>query len=146
MRQGARPRVYLAGPMTGLTYSEAADWRAYATAHLSPGIVGVSPMRGEPKQSPCFLGKNKAIMTRDRWDVQCADAVLMNLLGASRVSVGTMIEVGWADAHRVPLVVVREPTNLHVHAMLDEAAGWTVETLDEGLDIIKLLFWKGEGL
>jgi len=57
-----------------------------------------------------------------------------------------MIEVGWADAHRVPLVVVREPTNLHVHAMLDEAAGWTVETLDEGLDIIKLLFWKGEGL
>ena len=39
----------------------------------------------------------KGIVTRDRWDVAKADVVLMNLVGATQVSIGTMVELGWAE-------------------------------------------------
>ena len=158
MSRGNRPRVYLAGPITGCTYQGATNWRDAVAAQLAPDIVGVSPMRGkdylkklatiggtsaEAYTRESVLSSPKGIMTRDRWDVATCDAVLMNLLGAERVSIGTMIEAGWADAHRKPLVVVREPQNVHSHMMLDEASGFTVETLDEAVHIVKLLFWKG---
>ena len=40
--------VYLAGPITGLTYDGATDWRAYAKARLAKfGIQAVSPMRAK---------------------------------------------------------------------------------------------------
>lgn len=41
-------RVYLAGPITGLTYAGATDWRVGFTKDLRAlGHVGVSPMRGK---------------------------------------------------------------------------------------------------
>ena len=40
--------VYLAGPITGLTYDGATDWRHAVAADLnSVGIKGLSPMRGK---------------------------------------------------------------------------------------------------
>jgi hypothetical protein len=36
-------------------------------------------------------------MTRDRFDATRCDVLLVNLLGAERVSIGTMMEVAWAD-------------------------------------------------
>lgn len=38
--------LYLAGPITGLTYAECTDWRDWVRAQLPPDIVGLSPMRG----------------------------------------------------------------------------------------------------
>jgi len=159
MARGSRPRVYLAGPITGQSFKGATDWRKYAAKKLRPEIVAVSPMRGKDylEYLPTIGGTSdeayarqsaictpKGVITRDRWDVATSDAVLMNLLGAERVSIGTMIEAGWADAHRKPVVVVREKDNIHSHMMLDEIAGYTVADLDEAIHIIKLLFWKGD--
>lgn len=160
----SRPRVYLAGPITGLTYDGATDWREEVINALWPRVVGVSPMRGKSylaklsviedavKQQASIGGTSEdlyklgnvmsspqGITGRDRNDVMHADAVLMNLLGATRVSIGTMIEAGWADAFRKPLVVVREPDNLHAHGMLDAMATYTVSTLDEGIHLVNLL-------
>jgi nucleoside 2-deoxyribosyltransferase len=169
MSRGSRPRVYLAGPITGLTYDGATDWRKAVTEELLPEVIGVSPMRGKgylaqltviedaKKQQAAIGGTSedlyglKQVMSspqgitgRDRWDVETCDAVLMNLLGAERVSIGTMIEAGWADAHRKPLIVVREPKNIHAHGMLDAVATYTVGTLEEGLHLTKMLFYKGD--
>jgi nucleoside 2-deoxyribosyltransferase len=85
----------------------------------------------------------KSVVTRDRNDTTKSDAVIINLLGAQRVSIGTMIEAGWADAARVPVILVIEPENIHQHMMLAEIAGYTVQTLDEAVHIVKTLFWRG---
>jgi nucleoside 2-deoxyribosyltransferase len=149
------PSVYLAGPITGLTYDDGNDWRETARLELEGvGITGWSPLRskqflreigvldsaGTPDSA--YIGLNplsepKGITTRDRFDTMRSDLVLMNLLGAERVSIGTMIEAGWADAARVPLVVAMETDNVHRHAMLNEVAGFIVPTLEEALAVVK---------
>ena len=136
----ARPRVYLAGPIKGLGYGDATDWRNHAKAELAPEIVCYSPMRGKDYLDTCrpiqaeyphlTLSNAKAIMARDRNDVMRADLVLANLAGAESVSIGTVMECAWADAFRVPLVVVGREGDLHDHPMIREAAGWTVPDLE----------------
>lgn len=152
---GVNPSVYLAGPITGLTYDGGNEWRVGVAAKLAEaGITAWSPLRakhflreigvldsaGTPDSA--YIGLNplsepKGIMTRDRFDTTRSDMVLMNLLGAGRVSIGTMIEAGWADAARVPLVIAMEQDNIHRHAMLNEAAGFIVETLEEAVAVVK---------
>lgn len=145
-------RVYLAGPITGLSYGGCTDWREYAKKQLADvGILGVSPMRakenlrayGELIGDEYFdevLSCAKGITTRDRWDTTTCELVLVNFLGAPRVSIGTVMEIGWADLSRTPIIVVMEPEgNVHDHAMIREAVGFRVETLAEGLSVAKAI-------
>ena len=144
-------RVYLAGPITGLTFGGCTDWREYAQKDLATaGISGISPMRAKDYlRSESIVGDSyentvlscgKGITTRDRWDTMNADLVLVNLLGAERVSIGTMIEFGWADAARNPVITVMEKEgNVHDHSMQREITGFRVETLEEGLNVAKAI-------
>lgn len=149
------PTVYLAGPITGLTYDDGNEWREVVQNDLAAaGIAAFSPLRaknflreigvldsaGTPDSA--YIGLNplsepKGITTRDRRDCMGCDLVLMNLLGAERISVGTMIEAGWADAARKPVVVAMEEDNIHRHAMLNEVAGFIVPTLEEAVAVVK---------
>ena len=110
-------------------------------------IKGLTPLRGKEflvkygelsadgyENHP--LATAKGITTRDRFDCQRADVVLMNLLGADRISVGTMIEAGWADAARRPVVLAMEDDNVHRHVMLKEVAGYVTDDLDTAIDIV----------
>ena len=94
------------------------------------------------KYSPfSVMSSNRGIMTRDRWDAHRCGVLLVNLLGATRVSVGTMIEIGWADSVRTPIVGVMEPEgNPHEHGMVLEALGYRVPNMNEALHIIKAMF------
>jgi nucleoside 2-deoxyribosyltransferase len=143
--------VYLAGPIAGLSYDGATDWREYAIQKLYP-IIGLSPMRakeclkhvtefgqhGFPEHA---LSTQKAITARDRFDCQRSDLVIFNLLGATRVTIGTMIEMGWADAARVPSIVIMEKdgSNLHEHAIVNEICGFRASSLDEAIDLAKAI-------
>jgi nucleoside 2-deoxyribosyltransferase len=141
-------RVYLAGPIKGLSYDGATDWRAIVGAMLRVrNIHSLSPMRYKfylqnetNLDSTTYthpLSTPKGLTTRDRNDVFTCDALIVNLLGAERVSVGTMIELGWADAKRKPIVVVMEPGgNLHDHPMVQELAGFRVPTLPEAVELV----------
>jgi nucleoside 2-deoxyribosyltransferase len=152
----SRPSVYLAGPITGLTYADGAEWREVAKAALDDaGIDGFSPLRmkqyleafgvleakdqdGKYNYEGAHpLSSDKGIMARDRNDVMRRDLTIANLLGAEKVSIGTCIEIGWADAYRKPLILVMEDDNVHRHAMAEEAAGYRVHTLDEAIEIAK---------
>ena len=139
--------VYLAGPITGLDFKGCTDWREYAAERLAPEIEAFSPMRQkhflarQGKLEGAYdthpLSTAKGITTRDRYDCTSCTVILMNLLGAERVSIGTMIEVGYAAVARRPIVLVMEPGNLHEHPMLAEEAGYRVQTLDEGIAIVR---------
>lgn len=149
------PVVYLAGPITGLDFKGCTDWRVQAKAELANAqINAVSPLRGKDflkafgklsgtcegygDVSP--LSSPRGIMTRDRFDAMRCDVLLVNLLGAERVSVGTVMEIAWADAKRTPIVCAIEPEgNVHEHAMIREALGFRVQTLDEAIAVVRCI-------
>jgi nucleoside 2-deoxyribosyltransferase len=66
--------------------------------------------------------------------------VFINLLGTKKVSIGTVMEIAWADANRIPIVLVMEKEgNLHDHAMINECVGFRVSTIREGIEIAKAI-------
>lgn len=145
---GRAGRVYLAGPIGGCTYGECTTWRGYARKKLAAlGVVGISPMRakeflqGEEKldtrdyEHP--LATSKGITTRDRFDTtKNCDILLANLFGAEKPSLGTFIELGWADIMRVPVIVVIEDEGSCMdHKMMQEIAGYRVNDLDAAIGI-----------
>lgn len=143
--------VYLAGPITGLSYNGCTDWRGYAIAELkNSGIAGVSPLRNKEYLSlekeisdeykEHVLSCQKGITTKDRFDVNSCDVMLANLLGAQKVSIGTMIEYGWANAARKPIItVIEKEGNIHDHSMLREITGFRVDSLEEGLFVARVM-------
>lgn len=147
-------KVYLAGPISGQTYDQAEGWREFARRALEThGVEAFSPMRakeylkyegtiGPYVQSPNVMSSAKGITTRDRWDCTRADVVLANFAeDGGRVSVGTCVELGWADLARVPVVAVLPEGNVHEHPMVEELVGMRVDTLGEALEVIKAMAW-----
>jgi hypothetical protein len=153
-----KPSVYLAGPITGLNYNDTITWREFVAADLKAvGINAFSPMRAKnylaniknlemptPNDdvyaalSP--LSSSRGIMTRDRWDATRCDVLFVNFVGAEKVSIGTCMEIAWADLSRIPIVcVIESKGNPHEHGMIMESVGFRVTTLDEAIHIVKSL-------
>lgn len=145
--------VYLAGPITGLSYEQCTGWRNEARAHLARrGIRTTSPMRhtrvadvNKPLPATCEdyehltgLAVERAVMTRDRFDATNCTLLFANLLGAKRVSLGTAMEIAWADLRRIPIVVAMEPEgNPHDHTMIREAIGFRYDNFEQALECVE---------
>ena len=82
------------------------------------------------------LSTRRGITCRDRMDVMRCDMVIANFLGAKKVSIGTVMEIAWADAFRKPIVVVMEKGNIHEHSMLNQVSGFIVSSLDEAIELV----------
>ena len=147
--------VYLAGPITGTTYEECTDWRE-VLIHVfkSAGIESFSPMRTKDyllketsvadSYEETVMSSQRGIYARDYYDCRTCDAIFVNLLGAERVSIGTVMEIAWATAYEKPIVLVMEKeNNIHEHSMLREACPFRVETINEGVDVMKALLLPG---
>ncbi len=143
--------VYLAGPIEGQGYADAVGWRNTATRALAEhNLIGLSPMRGKyhlatsgsiSKDYRDYADKGafytaKAIMTRDYNDVARSSALLVNLLGLTTHTKGTIMELAWAWQLRIPAVVVMEANgNPHDnHPMLEEAMPFRFDNLQDGID------------
>ena len=150
------PLVYLAGPIAGIPGTDALEWRIKATLSLEERMIEcLDPMRSKEEitgperistnfndyaiSGPFFTAKG--IMARDFADVKRCDALLVNLLGAKKPSLGTVMELAWAYAMQKPVVVAMESEgNLHdLHPMLHEAMPFRVETLDEAIDCVAVI-------
>lgn len=147
--------VYLAGPITGLTYGQGQGWRDFVTSDLAAaGIKGLSPLRAKDYLAAIgelsghgreyahlgVLSTPRAVMTRDRFDATRCDVLFVNLLGADRVSIGTVMEIAMADIARTPIVCAIEPTgNPHEHMMISEAIGFRVPSIEEALHVVKAI-------
>lgn len=146
-------QVYLAGPITGLSHKGCTEWRVYAKELFSEHqIKADSPMRGKDYLSHLesisgtgeeyaalgVFATQKGIMTRDYFDCTNCDVLLVNLLGAKAVSIGTVFEMAWAYMKRTPIVVVMEKEgNPHEHMFVREAIGFRVDNLDDAIDVVK---------
>lgn len=154
--------VYLAGPIAGQTFQLANAWRERAADLLSP-LRSLSPTRckeflrsqgilngdaydhrqGRGPSDPHPLGSSAGIVTRDRYDIFRSDIILMNLLPAQetdQISIGTMVELGWADAYRKPVVLVwNRNINPHAHCFLDELCSYQADNLEDAVDLCKMI-------
>lgn len=140
--------VYLAGPIAGCDLYEANEWRAYVNGRLDQhGIRGISPLRCEPLigeryatgyDDPRF-GTPRAIASKNFLDVQMCDMTLCYLpaeLNRRRLSVGTVLELGWAHALRKPTILVSDYDFLTEHPVVQANAGWILPKLDDAIEVI----------
>lgn len=138
--------LYLAGPIGGTSYHECTEWREEVSRMLPSHIQPISPMRGKEflKAETCIdantytnpLATPLGLTSRDRFDVFRCDAVLFNLLD-ERISIGSLIEIGWADANRKPMVMVTLPDSQYAkHPMIKMMVPYIVSSLDVGVQII----------
>lgn len=140
-----KPRVYLAGACAGLLYEEAMSWRLEVAPRLTAmGFEPVIPMVGEvalagtgkplsPRGEPGVEGCNGAeIFRRDMAFLSHCDYVLANLLGAQKVSIGTVWELATFWSVLGTPVVIMEPDNIHRHCFIEES-GYVVETMEQAL-------------
>lgn len=150
-------KIYLSGPMTGLTHDVANDWRKEFNYQLNKRqkttqfinldyIHCVSPMRGKrflcdgiieatPKSHE--LETPQGVIARDYFDCSRSDIILANVLGAKRVSIGTCFEMAWFMHWRKPVILVMEDLdNVHEHCFVTQAAGFRVNSLEKAMDLV----------
>ena len=144
-------RIYLSGAISGRTYEEATEWRRVAAKELNgTGMECYDPMRGSelfshqksqviasmhyPKRHPEL--SDKALKDRDILDIIRSDIVLVNLLHAKAVSIGTVYEVGIASYLKKLVVLVMEADNIHDHPFLRDS-GVIFRTLSSALRYVK---------
>lgn len=143
-------KVYLAGPITGLSFNESVDWRNYFTTQSkNSGITFFDPLRGKSflkdstevieavDTSERVMVSSKFIMDRDYNDVVTSDLIVFNMLNAERISLGTVMEMAWAYQLQIPRVTIIERTNVHRHAMFNEASGIEVQDLDTAIEVVE---------
>lgn len=147
-----RPIVYLAGPITGLSFCQVNEWREIAKKILVPrGIECASPLRGqqhlvaETSIKHTYIGNpfssQRGIMRQDHYDVCRSTVILVNLLGAPNLSAGTAMELGWAwDKHKPVVAIMEESGNPHDgHPMIMEAIDFRCLDLTSAIGIVQRL-------
>ena len=158
-------KVYLSGPITGLTYDGARyGWRgkfARMVNELANNggenfITFLSPMRHEghlaemrntpilPNTLPTHLFSHpKMIVTKDFLDIDESTIMVVNLSGAKAVSQGTLIEMGYARHAGKTIVTIRDKDNLHNSPFIEVISNVLVDTLDEAAAIVASLLSEG---
>lgn len=140
--------AYLAGPITGCNYDQCTEWRQWFVEEI-PQIECYDPMRAklfladEPEIEGSydnFLATAQSIVARDMFDCHRCDVLLVNLLGATMVSIGTVFEIAWAYRAQKPIVLVMEKTgNIHEHPFLDICHGFRVDNLEDAVTAVKAI-------
>lgn len=171
--------VYLSGPIAGQTYDEARyGWRATFAAQMEEGIKVLSPMRHEghlaevtgelkaAEQLDHFFSGARIIVEKDALDIKRCDIVVVNLLGATKVSIGTVAEIGMAQASGKTIILIMEDagtvpigeyrsgydqsdisveygSNVHEHPFVTVPAALRLNNLDEAIYAVNALLSEG---
>ena len=127
-------KVYLAGPICGLTCWQAFAWRKLAkevieswgdTLAFVPKLVGETevPSYAQLLDARIITGPgNKALAAGDYAQVMSCQAIFV-YFNLNQPSVGTLIEIGWAYAlHKPVLLVCSETATWTSHSFLSFCA------------------------
>lgn len=141
-----RQTIYLAGPITGLSYDGCTEWRDSVKGDLeAKGYKCLTPMRGKehlqeihclPSGGMVGIASDHNIYERDRYDVHRCDILLVNLVGAQRVSVGTMFEMAWGWKAGKFVLTCMDSGNVHEHAFVKQASSLLVPSLTDAVNYL----------
>lgn len=153
-------RVYLGGPIGGLSWDEATGWRDMVSEQLKP-LTCYSPLRpmNGVSQLVCNPTFNEHMsdqqtlpfsdfFNRDYTDVSVCDLLFFNFVGAKRKSIGSACEIARGYAQKKGMICVMERGNVNEDVFLlahFERAPNTlrVHTLQDGVDAVKKFFPLG---
>lgn len=151
-------KVYLSGPITGLTYNTARyGWRSTFDDELEGNHIVLSPMRHEghlaemrdktiePNNLPAGLFSHpKLIVSKDFLDIEESTIMVVNLLGASKVSQGTLVEMGYAHALGKTIVTIMdEGDKIHNSPFIPVISNVIVHSLEQAIVIVNSLLSEG---
>lgn len=148
-------KVYLAGPITGKTYQEARyGWRQELADLLIGDVHVLSPMRHEGhlaeiqgplnKSYPTHLfSHSKMIVAKDFLDIDESTIVVANFEPATKISIGTLVELGYARAKDKTIVVIMPDGNMHDHPFVREVAAVVVPDVATAATIVGSLLSEG---
>ena len=127
-------RVYLAGPIEGIPFEQAKEWRATATSFFKGyGIETLDPTRRKQfHDQPYSFDLAKKIVRLDYNDIARADVVLLNLKerGAGRAW-GSICEMVVASMQGKAVICVIEEG--FTHPFLDVNCTESHHTLEEAM-------------
>jgi hypothetical protein len=139
----SKKTIFLAGPLRGMSFKDVADWRQYVGSKLPDDVIAFSALRGKPylvnanileaEYPEHLLSTPQGTITRDRYDVFRCDALFVNFLNSTTVSIGTIMEMAWADSQRTPVILVMEKGNIHDHPFVRQLAAYITADLDEAI-------------
>jgi len=134
--------------MTGMTLEHVTTWRERARVALEDaGFTVLDPARGlvflEPESvvrdayEEEFTENKHVVFARDKFDATRADLLFVNLKHATRISIGTMMEMGWAYlSGRFVVTVIEKEGNPHMHTFVREASSIWFDDPDDACDYI----------
>lgn len=141
-------KIYLSGPIIGTFFNEAKSWRTDVGEYLNKHGFGVlDPLRGTellldnkkiidsaPISDPSL--SDKAFVQRDKLDVLACDILLANFMEATKVSIGSLFELAWAEDHnKVVVVAMKKNDLLYNHPFIRETC-IVFNTLNDAVDYI----------
>jgi nucleoside 2-deoxyribosyltransferase len=143
-------KIYCARPITGCTYKEVVDYYEDVISILKEmGYEVLCPMCGKsdlsnesefkPHGYTNPLSTNHAITERDRWMTKQSDILLIYLVGATKISIGSVAELAWAHDSGKHTILVMEEGNVHQHAFVLEMADVIYPDLQSALDYLEKL-------
>jgi hypothetical protein len=147
--------VYLCGPIAGLTYDEANDWRQRFVAEIATWswpIKALSPLRyreelrlagrlqgAVPLELKGVINTPRGAALRDELDVRRCQFLFANFIGATKISQFSLAEIGMARGLRKTIIAVMEPDNIHHHRVMDHWLDYIEADLESGLTLLKHL-------
>lgn len=155
-------KVYLSGPITGMNYEDARyGWRREFSEGLGHDIVVLSPMRHEghlaelktamsvealkafEKEKNHIFSHPRMIVSKDMLDIEQCDLMVVNLLGSTKVSQGTIWEMGYAKGVGKQIVVITKREDPHNSPFIFESANVVVDNLQDAIMITNSLLSTG---
>ncbi len=134
--KGQVPRsynIYLAGQVSGLSYAAVMNRRAEIAAMFPAHIFVLNPLdhqkdlKGVEVITP-FMGDSDAIICECFWMIEYCDLVLVDLIGATQISVGACVEIGYAIRACIPIVVMIRADDMHQHPFITVPARFVCDT------------------
>lgn len=136
-------QVYLAGPIGIGGVDMNGPWREDARTYLEQkGLIVVEPL--EASKYSLYQGGTsdlvaRILTARDKRFSTESDFILVNFTGSTARSIGTCMELGWADASGTTIVTVMEHDDHHRHPMVESVSDYIVDDLSQACQIIATL-------
>ena len=132
-------RVYLSGPIAGLTYDEANAWRQDVEDKFAlSGVKTINPLRGRffSHADDETFDANE-IVFRDLKDVQDCDLMLVSMPKQDRPSIGTICEIwhAYAVLHK-PTILVTDDERFTKHPWIKVAVTKIFSSMDDAVKYI----------
>ena len=131
----AKPKAYLAGAMSKLTYEQMNNWRLQATQELKEyGIESINPVAYYNFEMDESTYTEKEVKEFDLWAVKNSQIILVNLEYPD--TIGTAIELQKAQDWGIPIIAFGRTVERPVHPWMTLCITKECKTMDEALNYI----------